>query len=322
MCLFVGMKPKTSKDSSTGEKVNWDNYIIAIPSYKRPELLYKKTLATLLRHLGTDSFVWEQQIYIFVASQEQLDEYVAARPTDFPIGKNSFNWVIGEKGLKNQRNYIMDYFPENTMLVQMDDDIDDVLELVVDVGDPKNNKKYKTRSITNLDAFIRRAFDRCRSAGAYIWGIYPVPNAYFMTPTVTEDLRFIVGPMFGIINRHTDKLKLTTNEKENVERTLQYFTLDGRVVRYNNVTVMTRYFKTIGGMQASVRSSTRRNNAGRAAEYLNKLYPNLTKIYLGKKSGWPELKLLNQAITQLKHPLQKSRQVKKTIKKSQRTKKI
>ena len=92
--------------------------------------------------------------------------------------------------------------------------------------------------------------------------------------------------------RAADALKLTTNEKENVERTLQYFTLDGRVVRYNNITVQTRYFKTMGGMQASLRTSARHANAMRAAEYLHNLYPELTKVHLAKKSGWPEIKLI------------------------------
>jgi hypothetical protein len=270
-----------------------DTYVIAIPSYKRSELIYKKTLKTLATHLGSYPPV---KVYVFLANQTELDEYQQAYPLDFPLAKTSVEFIVGEKGLKNQRNFIMDYFPACTNIVQMDDDLDDILELVIPpkkLSGKRPNRGNRLQSIGNLHEFIVNAFTKCKTSSAYIWGIYPVPNAYFMTPTQTTDLRFIVGPMFGVINRHDKDLQLTTNEKENVERTLQYFTLDGKVVRYNNITVQTRYFKTMVGMQASLRTSVRKANALRAAEYLHNLYPELTKIHLDKKSGWPELKLID-----------------------------
>lgn len=274
-------------------------YVIAIPSYKRAIMIYKKTLATLARHLGSQPSIL---IYVFLANQDELIEYESEWPQNFPLAKSRVEFVIGEKGLKNQRNYIMDYFPVGTNIVQMDDDLDDVLELVMPLQRPKGarpNRANRLKPIADLHHFYISAFDKCRAVGANIWGIYPVPNAYFMTPTQTTDLRFIVGPMFGVINRHDPRLRLTTNEKENVERTLQYFTLDGLVLRYNNITVQTRYFKTMGGMQASQRTSGRRANARRAAEYLHKLYPDLTTIHLDKKSGWPEIKFLPAPKTNL-----------------------
>lgn len=272
-------------------------YVIAIPSYKRAGMIYKKTLATLARHLGSKPPV---PIYVFLANQDELAEYQSEWPDDLPLAKSSVEFVIGEKGLKNQRNYIMDYFAIGINIVQMDDDLDDILELVIPSQRPKGarpNRANRLKPITDLHQFYLSAFEKCRAVSANIWGIYPVPNAYFMTPTQTTDLRFIVGPMFGVINRHDHRLRLTTNEKENVERTLKYFTLDGRVLRYNNITVATRYFKTMGGMQASQRTSGRRANALRAAEYLHKLYPDLTRISLDKKSGWPEIKFLPTPIT-------------------------
>lgn len=270
----------------------YDPYVIAIPSYKRANMIFKKTLATLAQHLGQTPPV---PIYVFLANKDELLEYQSAWPQDFKLQNQAIQFVIGEKGLKNQRNYIMDYFPACTNIVQMDDDLDDVLELVVPLKRPlgkRPNRANTLKPITDLHQFYLDAFQKCRSVSANIWGIYPVPNAYFMTPTQTTDLRFIVGPMFGVINRHNAGLRLTTDEKENVERTLKYFTLDGRVLRYNNITVQTRYFKTMGGMQASTRTSARRANALRAAEYLHRLYPDLTRIHLDKKSGWPEIKFL------------------------------
>jgi len=275
----------------------YEPYVIAIPSYKRPVLIYKKTLATLAQHLGPIPPI---PIFVFLANDEELAEYQSAWPQEFPLQKTAVKFVIGQKGLKNQRNYIMDYFAAYTNIVQMDDDIDDILELVIPekhLSGKRPNRGNRLKPIQNLHQFVINAFDKCRSVAAHILGIYPVPNAYFMTPTQTTDLRFIVGPMFGVINRQDTRLRLTTNEKENVERTLKYFTLDGRVLRYNNITVATRYFKTMGGMQASQRTSARRANALRAAEYLHKLYPNFTKIHLDKKSGWPEIKFITTKLT-------------------------
>ena len=91
-------------------------YQIAIPSYQRYEMLKNKTLNTLKKHNINSNL-----ITIFVANQKQFDEYSKGIP------KSMYNkLIIGKKGLKNQRNFINSYYPENTYLIQMDDDIDDI----------------------------------------------------------------------------------------------------------------------------------------------------------------------------------------------------
>jgi len=156
-----------------------------------------------------------------------------------------------------------------------------------------NTKKsnFINNNIQTLDKLFTDVFKKCKNEGIYLWGIYPVENAYFMSPNRTTDLRFIVGPCFGIINRHKKELELTIDEKENVERTLQYWSIDGKVLRLNDITLRTQYYKTPGGMQYE--GKQRKEEAMKSAEYLNKKYPNLTKIYLKKKSGHPEIKLIS-----------------------------
>ena len=56
-----------------------------------------------------------------------------------------------------------------------------------------------------------------------------------MTPTISTDLKFIVGPMWGVFNRYDKDLRATINEKENVERTIKYFIKDNKVIRFNNM---------------------------------------------------------------------------------------
>lgn len=279
-------------------------YVIAIPSYKRPVILLMKTLRTLYRNR-----IDPKRIYIFLANQDQLAEYknlyndpLAIDKFNIPNGYKAYIqkpvFVVGFKGLRNQRNFIADYFPPGQHILHMDDDIDSIQELNTQQQTAitqSTRRRYTLQPITNLDKFIRSAFEKCSRIGAHLWGIYPVANPYFMTPQITTGLKFIVGPMYGTINRHSRDLRLTTDEKENVERTLQYYTKDHAVIRYNNVTVVTNYFTTPGGMQASLSRprSTRKTAALSAAEYLHGKYPALTTVFTGKKSGWPELKLRN-----------------------------
>jgi hypothetical protein len=266
-------------------------YIIVIPTYNRPDIIQVKTLALLNRHK-----INPQNITLFVANKEQYDIYKEKVPA-FLYG----SIVIGVIGLKNQRNYIMDYYPEGKQIVQMDDDLDKIVELVVSKKTVKSTTRMAMQSrrrstsrktikpITDLDAFIRRAFQICKEKGIFLWGVYPLSNSRFMTPKMTTDLRFIVGPMWGIINRHRPDLKLTIDEKENTERTLQHWVIDHAVLRFNNIGIETRYYKNKGGMQDE--GKNRKEEALKSVYYLHQKYPNLTKIYLGKKSGIPEIKL-------------------------------
>lgn len=269
-------------------------YIIVIPTYNRPDIIQVKTLALLNRHK-----INPQNITLFVANKEQYDIYKEKVPA-FLYG----SIVIGVIGLKNQRNYIMDYYPEGKQIVQMDDDLDKIVELVVSKKTVKSTRmamqsrrrstsRKTIKPITDLDAFIRRAFQICKEKGIFLWGVYPLSNSRFMTPKMTTDLRFIVGPMWGIINRHRPDLKLTIDEKENTERTLQHWVIDHAVLRFNNIGIETRYYKNKGGMQDE--GKNRKEEALKSVYYLHQKYPNLTKIYLGKKSGIPEIKMISRA---------------------------
>jgi hypothetical protein len=256
------------------------NYLIVIPSYKRPELIKTHTLKVLENYK-----ISPIKIFIFVANKTEYKYYIHSLDK-----KYHKNIIIGKKGLKNQRNYISSYFPENSKIVQLDDDIKSINQLTH--YNIKNRKENKLNSISNLDKFIKEAFKQSLKNNSYLWGVYPVNNPYFMFPKMTTDLRFITGPMFGIINRHSSKLKLTIDEKEDTQRSLQYFTLDKTIIRFNNITIETSYYKNKGGMQEEKKD--RKIEALKSAQYLIKKYPTLTKLNLTKKSGFPEVKLLNK----------------------------
>ncbi len=253
-------------------------YVIAIPSYQRAELLKNKTLHTLSEYK-----IPRNRIYIFVANNQEADEYKKILDP-----KTYGNLIIGEKGLKNQRNFINQFFKEGQEILNLDDDLDgfNILKSRSSVFYKKDNY---LEPLDNLDSFLKMAFKLLKESGLNLWGIYPINNPYFMSPLISKDLRLIVGPCWGVINHHDSDLILTIDEKEDVERTLQHYVKDKGVVRFNNISVKTTYYKTQGGMQALGRD--RKKDALQSAIYLNKKYPNLTKLDLSKKSGIAEVRL-------------------------------
>lgn len=264
-------------------------YVIAIPSYQRAELLKLKTLTVLQKYK-----IPRNRIYVFLANEDELENYNKVIPKDM-YGK----FIVGVKGLKNQRNFITKYFPEGQEIVNMDDDIYGFNTLAFKskkktsssrlVSLKKNKLNAYLKPLPDLDIFFQNSFKLLKKQNIFLWGIYPINNAYFMFSKMTTDLRLIVGPCWGNINRHATDLTLTIDEKEDVERTLQYYTKDNGVIRFNYVSVQTNYYKTKGGMQALERD--RKKDALDSAIYLNKKYPNLTKLFLSKKSGYAEVKL-------------------------------
>ena len=267
-------------------------YIIAIPSYQRADLLNIKTLKTLAEHN-----IPRNRIYVFVANKDEEKIYKEK------LNKDLYgHLIVGVKGLKNQRNFISRYFPEGKEIFNMDDDIGGfkILKHKNPNYTEKKNQSYRkdyyleTLGTNDLDLLIKNSFKKIKHIGLFLWGIYPIANPYFMTPSETTDLRLIVGPVWGNINRHDTDLILTIDEKEDVERTLQYYSKDKGVLRINYLCAITTYYKTPGGMQADKRD--RKKDAYESAIYLNKKYPTLTKLHLEKKSGYAEVKLKDQQI--------------------------
>lgn len=268
-----------------------NKYVVAIPSYKRSVTIIKNTLHTL-----NSKKVPKSRIFIFVANKEEEDIYKKIVP------KKLYRKIIcGVIGLRDQRNFISSYFPEHQCIVQLDDDIKDVKILVPG----KERSDRKLRPAENLHKFFIDAFYRCLvnnidhenrpsrikldKSKSYIWGVYPVNNPFFMDFRVTDSLQFLVGPMFGIINRHSKDLVLELNEKEDYERTLRHYKKDGSVIRFWNVTIDTAYYSTPGGMQAE--NKDRFIEAEKSANWLVKKFPKYTKKWYKGKDKRPEVRI-------------------------------
>jgi hypothetical protein len=164
----------------------------------------------------------------------------------------------------------------------MDDDVEELQQL-------KGEKLVKIKNINN---FFLDAYKLMKKEKLYIWGIYPVRNAFFMYNEVTFDLRFIIGVTFGFITRHDKYLKMSTKAetKEDYEQTILYYLKDGGVIRFNNITSKTK-FNAPGGL-----GNDRFERNKNAAEYLTKKYPDIV-TRKDRTNGMPEIKL--ERLTQI-----------------------
>lgn len=227
------------------------DYVIAIPSYKRANTLAEKTFP-ILQAGGIDP----GRIFVFVADAEQKSEYEAVLPDYYE------KILIGRKGMKNARNAIQKYFPENQFVLNLDDDIKQLWRRV----DERSLKPIGG----DLDRFIQYGFSLCLKHRARLWGIYPVSNPYFMKNSYTSVLRYIEGAFFGVINSHDPMLSVTIDDKEDFERSIRYFLMNGSVVRVNWVCIDTDYYKGSGGMQ----EERTEGRITKSAQWLLKTYPD------------------------------------------------
>ena len=237
------------------------SYRICIPSYKRAGILNMKTLQMLERYN-----ISKDIIYIFVANPEEYNNYVNI------IG-DTYRIIIAEVGMMNVRNFITNYFDEGDHLIMIDDDIADITFF---------EKYYST-----LSDFFTNAFELCLENNTRLWGIYPVNNEYFMKPRVVVGLTYICGGLYGVINNKN--LLVSMNDKEDFQRSIQYYMEDGKVIRYECIGIDTRGYTGIGGMNIP---NQRTNEIILAsATKLTEMYPLVAKLNLSKASGKPEVKL-------------------------------
>jgi len=245
-------------------------YSVAIPTYNRSDIIYKKTLSTLL-----NGGVNYKNIFIFVANKIEYQKYEEVLP------KECYNKIIiGKIGIAKQRTFIRNYFKEGEYVVSIDDDVEEVLQL-------KNNKLAK---IKDLHTFFMKAYEDLKREKRYLWGIYPVKNPFFMKNTLSDGLTFVIGVLHGYIVRHLNSLTPNTQSegKEDYEQSILYYNKDGGVLRYNYITIKTKFLAK-GGL-----GEDRFETNKKAAEYLFKKYPKFITIFY-RKNGMTEVKLRDKS---------------------------
>ena len=240
------------------------NIRYVIPSYNRVNLIGTHTLNFLERNN-----IDKSKIYIFVVPEE-YNLYKEKYP--------EYTIVEGKVGLRNQRNFISEYFSEGEFIISLDDDIKDIMFL-----DEYNNFVM----VNNFQEVVLKGFSDCLRLGASLFGFYPVLNKDWMgnQDDITTCFRFIIGSCFGYINR---QLKITVNQKDDYEISILNYIRDKKVLRYNNYSIKTKYYKQSGGLQSF---NNRLQEQQEAVNYLVNTYPEYLAIKKGRKSGFPELRV-------------------------------
>ena len=129
---------------------------VAIPSYKRSDVIMDKTLATLRR-----GGVALSDIYVFVVHDEQ-EAYERACP--------GYQIVVGLKGKVEQIGFIQGFFSEGSYIVMMDDDITEIYKPLTEKTKEVNN---------NLIELFSSMICHMQIEGVTICGCYPVDNIKF-----------------------------------------------------------------------------------------------------------------------------------------------
>ena len=252
------------------------DYIIAISSYRRSKICNAKTLTTL-KHLA----IPKQLINIFI-----VDDDLSAYQQDCdPQLYNQL--IVGIKGLPQQRQFISDFYPENTRIISLDDDIESL--------------DLSLTSFKNADDFFNFAFSECERLHSYIWSIYPVYNPYFRKRVqfMTTYLSYMCGAFYGYINRRDEDLKLTITfdggNKEDFERSILYYLKDRITLRFNFVGFETKNYGTDGGGLGCLKARFEMMKTNSIA--IHQKYPHLTRIKI-RKNGLYEVTLPRHLTTQ------------------------
>lgn len=231
---------------------------IAIPSYKRSQVLNQKTLPYLLSEGFNAS-----QITIFLANEEERQIY----QRDI----SGFKFVVGQKGICQQRLFIQQYYPLNTKILSLDDDIRKVKLLRPDLT-------FKT--------LVEKLFDSVQKEGVSMWGLYPVNNLFFCKDRVIVGNFYIIACCYGYINKQDiTEYPLSVESKEDCWYSLKRIQLDGAVLRYDGACPDTTYYAA-GGLSETRTLATEES----AAREVCKLFPELSK-FLVKKNGHAEVKI-------------------------------
>jgi len=272
-----------------------NNWVVVIPSYNRVDTLKDKTLRVLQEYN-----IPKSKIYVFVANEEQKALYEEG------VGKDVGHIVVGIKGLPEVRNFIFDYFPKGQKIVSFDDDVRGFLEF-------DESKKRHEKKLSDLSGMFDRGFEECKKAGGRFWGVYPSANGFFMKDNVTADLRFIIGSFWGCLNPGKDvRITIGNGEKEDYQRTIQFWELDGVVVRMNCYAVQTSTYATAGGLQEGNRLARER----KTVKAMIKKWPQYIKMNPRRKSGYPEILLVKPKEEKPKEENPKAGNVTRKVKRS------
>lgn len=234
---------------------------VAIPSYKRAEMLGKKTLAFLSEHNVDPSL-----IDIFVADEEEEKEYREKLSAD-----RYSRIIVGRKGIARQRTFIQQFYPLGQKVWSLDDDIRGVVCL---------------RENLDLMEFVSQMFDLCEREKVNLWGIYPAGSKMYLKNEIKKGVIYIVACFCGFINQK-DLEYPPVDTKEDWWSTLERCRIDGAVLRCNWIAPKTTYWLKTGGLAETRTHELEKVHSATVAA----MFPQYTEGWFLRRNGHPDVKL-------------------------------
>lgn len=234
---------------------------IAIPSYKRAEMLGKKTLSFL-----SENGINPELIDIFVASEAEEKEYrEKLRPGTYG------RLIVGHLGIARQRTFIQQFYPLGQKVWSLDDDIRGIVSLREDL---------------NLIQFVEEMFELCEREKVNMWGIYPAGTKYYLKDEIKKGVIYIVACFYGYINQK-DMIYPPVDTKEDWWSTLERCRLDGAVLRCNSVAPKTTYWLKTGGLAETRTLELEKVHSATVAS----MFPQYAEGWYMRRNGHPDVKL-------------------------------
>jgi len=202
-----------------------NSYKIAILSYNRPSRLEKKTYKLLKEYGLLDNVI------LFLSTEKDIEDYKYL----------NLKSVLSPKGYTETCNFISEYFDEDEPYILMGDDVDKFTKFI---------GNYKQEKVEDLDKLFIETFSMMKDKKLNLGGFYPTPNPMALNSVKPEDttstyLAFIHDAVCLIVNK---KIMLDPYVlKVDFQRTIEYYKLDGGVLRRNNYSFKTYFMKGKGG---------------------------------------------------------------------------
>lgn len=196
------------------------NYVIAIPTSEREDMINNHTLAFLRSHK-----IDTERIFLFI-NKDEIPNY----ERKLAQYKYKYNIIEGGTGIQKQREAISNYFDNGQYIVSLDDDIRNIYchDYLPRTG------KSKLRKINCFESLILNTGELLEKENCSLCGVYPVQNPFYMKNKYTNNLKFCIGQCrFFINDRFCEKRNF--NLLEDYETTIKYYLKDNKVLRHENI---------------------------------------------------------------------------------------
>lgn len=243
---------------------------VYIPSRGRSNIIMETTLPLLTTFV--DKGV---PINICVREEDYKDYEYLHHNKDYGtyLRKVSSKMGIGEK-----RAYITNVLAKEDKvdyIIQLDDDLQSVVNMA-------GANLYPDQ----IYSLVLSIIEHLEKTDAYYGGIAPYDNSFYFKNTITDTLKYVIGAFQVIRISNRKPISVSYKHFEDYIYCMEYFLRDGKIIRFNNYGIKTKYFNPVGGICEYYGGIEKRMaDAEKVADEICEKYNGMCKKYLKKKSS-------------------------------------